>query len=98
MQAHGDASTAFPTYFLSLLAVGVAAVKRGMFPPPFKEKSVIEISPPGRPRGATVARLTPEISPLKLPMSQEQPSCKKNGTDHSGGYQIRPMSWSLRSF
>lgn len=80
MQAHGDASTAFPAYFLSLLEVGVAAVKRGMFPPPFKEKSVIE------------------ISPLKLPMSQEQPSCKKNGTDHSGGYQIRPMSWSLRSF
>ena len=65
MQALGDASTAFPTYFLSLLTVGVAAVKRGMFPPPFKEKSVIEISPPGRPRGATVARLTPEISPLK---------------------------------
>lgn len=33
----------FPASFLRLLAVGVAAVKSCMLPPPFKEKSVIEL-------------------------------------------------------
>lgn len=70
----------FPASLLSLLAVGVAAVKSCMLPPPFKEKSVIG------------------LSPFKLSMSQEQPSCKKNVTDHSGGYQIRPKSWVSKEF
>ena len=42
--------------------------------------------------------LSYNFPPLKLPMSQEQPSCKKNSTDHSGGHQMSTMAWSLRSF